>query len=49
MEPMPTGSKMDPPLAKAEPVSDGGSVSGITGLRRKTTLRNIILHQEREE
>ncbi|CAM9640766.1 unnamed protein product, partial [Bubo scandiacus] len=24
------GSKMDPPLAKAEPISDGGSASGIT-------------------
>jgi len=29
-----TGSKMDPPLAKAEPISDGGSASGITNLRR---------------
>jgi len=34
MEPMPAGSKMDPPLAKAEPISDGGSASGITYLRR---------------
>ncbi|GAB0190707.1 EH domain-containing protein 4 [Grus japonensis] len=25
---------MDPPLAKAEPISDGGSASGITELRR---------------
>ncbi|XP_075356581.1 uncharacterized protein LOC142409205 [Mycteria americana] len=30
---MPAGSKMDPPLAKAEPISDGGSASGITYLR----------------
>ncbi|GAB0187542.1 epimerase family protein SDR39U1 [Grus japonensis] len=31
---MPAGSKMDPLLAKAEPISDGGSTSGITELRR---------------
>jgi len=29
MEPVPAGSKMDPLLAKAEPISDGGSASGI--------------------
>ncbi|GAB0208170.1 mitochondrial enolase superfamily member 1 [Grus japonensis] len=34
---MPAGSKMDSPLAKAEPISDGGSASGITYLRRKKT------------
>ena len=28
-EPMPAGSKKDPPLAKAKPSSDGGSTSGI--------------------
>ncbi|KAK4824794.1 hypothetical protein QYF61_019462 [Mycteria americana] len=33
-EPMPAGSKTDPPLAKAEPISNGGSASGITYLRR---------------
>jgi len=26
---------MDPPLAKAEPISDGGSASRITLLRRR--------------
>ncbi|GAB0176471.1 hypothetical protein GRJ2_000112300 [Grus japonensis] len=31
---MPAGSKMDPLLAKAEPISDGGSTSGVTELRR---------------
>ncbi|GAB0182692.1 junction-mediating and -regulatory protein-like [Grus japonensis] len=31
---MPASSKMDPPLAKAEPISDGGSASGLTELRR---------------
>jgi len=30
MEPSPAGSKMDPLLGKAEPISDGGSTSGIT-------------------
>ena len=34
-EPMPAGSKTDPPLAKAEPISDGGSASGITDLRKE--------------
>jgi len=33
-EAMPAGSKTDPALAKTKPVSDGGSVSGITHLRR---------------
>ncbi|KAK4826947.1 hypothetical protein QYF61_012796, partial [Mycteria americana] len=33
-EPMPAGSKMDLPLAKAEPISNGGSVSVITQLRK---------------
>ncbi|KAJ7424124.1 kinesin-like protein KIF2A [Pitangus sulphuratus] len=32
---MPAGSKTDPPLAKAEPISHGGSTSVITNLRRK--------------
>ncbi|GAB0205849.1 acid sphingomyelinase-like phosphodiesterase 3b [Grus japonensis] len=32
---MPTVSKTDPPLAKAEPISDSGSTSGITYLRRE--------------
>jgi len=27
---VPAGSKMDPLLAKARPISDGGSASGIT-------------------
>ncbi|GAB0178853.1 hypothetical protein GRJ2_000350600 [Grus japonensis] len=31
---MPAGSKTDAPLAKAEPISDGHSASGITQLRR---------------
>ena len=31
---MPAGSKSDPLLAKAKPISNGGSASGITDLRR---------------
>jgi len=48
-ESMPVGSKMDPPLAKAEPISDSGSTCAITHLRRKKkkTLHNGILQQER--
>jgi len=34
IETMPAGSKMDPPLAKAKPISDDGSSSVITYLRR---------------
>jgi len=34
LKPVPAGSKTDPPLAKAEPISDGGSASGITELRK---------------
>jgi len=34
IKPVPAGSKMDPPLAKAKPISDGGNASGITYLRR---------------
>ncbi|GAB0207745.1 AN1-type zinc finger protein 5-like [Grus japonensis] len=35
---MPAGSKTDPLLAKAEPISDGGSASVITYLRRRKKL-----------
>ncbi|PKU39447.1 protein pxr1-like [Limosa lapponica baueri] len=31
---MPAGSKMGPPLAKAEPISNGGNTSGITFKKR---------------
>ena len=34
-EPIPAGSKTDPPPAKAEPISDSGNASVITFLRRK--------------
>jgi len=34
MEPMPADSKMDSPLAKAKPISDSGTASVVTCLRR---------------
>jgi len=34
IKPVPAGSKTDPLLAKAKPVSNGGSASVITYLRR---------------
>jgi len=37
VEPVPDGSKTDPLLAKAKPVSEGGSTSVITYLRRGKT------------
>jgi len=39
-EPVPDGSKTDPLLAKAKPISDGGRTSVITYLRRKKSLHN---------
>jgi len=47
-EPVPAGSKMDPPLAKAEPISDIGSASGITYLRRgrKNCEVTVVKRQE---
>jgi len=33
--PVPAGSKTDPSLAKAEPISNGGSASGMTYFRRE--------------
>ena len=33
IKPVPAGSKTDPPLAKAKPISDSGSTSVITYLR----------------
>jgi len=35
---MPADSKTDPPLAKAEPISDSGSTSMVTYLRREKKL-----------
>ena len=51
IEPMPAGSKTDPLLAKAEPISDGGSASGITDLRwgEKSYCAAAIAAGERSE
>jgi len=38
IKPMTAGSKTDPPLAKAKPISDSGSASVITDLRRGKNL-----------
>jgi len=42
---MPAGAKMDPPLAKAKPTSNGGSISGITYLRRggRKPIQNSVI------
>lgn len=37
-KPMPDGSKMDLPVAKAKPISKTGSASGITDLRKGSKL-----------
>jgi len=39
IKPVPAGSKMDLPLAKAEPISNGGSASVITYLRGRKNSR----------
>jgi len=53
MEPMPAVSKMDPLLAKPEPISNGGSASVITylgGAGKEETLcnSNCSWREERE-
>ncbi|KAK4828522.1 hypothetical protein QYF61_026944 [Mycteria americana] len=49
IEPMPDGSKMDPPLAKAEPISDGdikvseeGRGGGAPGARAEIPLQPLV-------
>ena len=50
IKPMPAGSKMDPLLAKAEPISDSGSASVITYLRKgKSYCAAAIAAGERSE
>jgi len=43
---MPAGSKTDPPLAEAKSISDGGSTSVITYLRRGKTCCGIAVNRE---
>jgi len=38
---MPAGSKMDPLLAKTEPISNSGSASAITYLRWEKTYSGL--------
>jgi len=45
-EPMPAGSKMDPLLAKAKPISDGGSTSVISYLRRGKNCGEIAVKRD---
>jgi len=47
IKPAPAGSKTDPPLAKAKPISDGGSTSVITKLSREKNCGRRA--DEREE
>ena len=50
IEPMPAGSKTDPLLAKAKPISSSGSASGITYLRwGKKSCAAAIAAGERSE
>jgi len=44
IKPVRAGSKMDLPLAKAKPISDGGSASGITYLRKRN--KNLVVKQQ---
>ena len=46
IEPMPARSKTDPLLAKAEPISDGGSASVITYLRGKNCCATAARREE---
>ena len=46
-EPMQAGSKMDLLLAKAKPISDGGSASGITQFRKGKNPAERQLQWER--
>jgi len=48
IKPVPAGSKRDPPLAKAEPISNSGSASVRTYLRRgrKTCGATAVKREE---
>ena len=49
MEPVPAGSKSDLLLAKAEPISNGGSASVIIDLRREKKLQQHRECSQRKE
>jgi len=48
IKPVPASSKMDPPLTKAKPISDGGSASVTTYLRREKnpTIKAAVKREE---
>ncbi|GAB0207045.1 epimerase family protein SDR39U1 [Grus japonensis] len=48
-EPVPASSKMDPPLAKAETISNGGSASVITYLRKGKNCCATAAGREEQE
>ena len=47
-ETMPASSKTDPLLAKAEPISDGGSASGMTYLRKREKTCTVAAGERSE-
>jgi len=50
IEPMPTGSKTDLPLAKVEPISDSASASVVTFIKgEKVTAQQQFQQRERSE
>lgn len=46
MKPIPASSKTDPPLARAEPISEGGAASDSSFKRRKKLLHNSSHREE---
>jgi len=46
IEPMPADSKTDLLLAKAEPITSGGSASGKTDLRRGKTFCGTVVKRD---
>jgi len=51
IKPVPASSKMDPLLAKAKPISNGGRASGITWLRRgrKNCSETAVEREEQDD
>jgi len=42
IKPVPVGSKMDPPLPKVKPISDGGNAFVRTYLRRGSKKKTVV-------
>jgi len=49
IKPVPAGSKTDPPLGKTKLISDGGSASGMTYLRKGRKKLGETAARERSE